>query len=86
MNDDYLNGKYGTATLSDTSQILWRDLKNKILDNFENLEFKQKKKYAGFYSTSDNSLICTMTSTEDTLTLDYSTTETYFFTKNDFAK
>ena len=86
LEDDYLNGKYGNATLSDKSKILWRDLKNKILDNFENLEFKQKKKYGGFYSTSDNSLICTMTSTKDTLTLDYSTTKTNFFTKNDFAK
>ena len=86
LEDDYLNGKYDNTALSSKSKTLWCDLKNKILDNFENLEFKQKKKYGGFYSTSDNSLICTMTSTKDTLTLDYSITKTNFFNKNDFAK
>ena len=86
IEDDYFNGKYGNTALSSKSKTLWHDLKNKILDNFENLEFKQKKKYGGFYSTSDNSLICTMTSTKDTLTLDYSTTKPNFFTKNNFVK
>ena len=86
LEEDYLNGKYGNTALSSKSKALWCDLKNKILDNFENLEFTQKKKYGGFYSTSDNSLICTMTSTKDTLTLDYSITKTNFFTKNNFVK
>ena len=85
LEEDYLNGKYGNTALSSKSKTLWCDLKNKILYNFENLEFKQKKKYGGFYSTSDNSLICTMTSTKDTLTLDYSITKINFFTKNDFV-
>ena len=61
--EDYLVGKYtknGTKNLRPDIRKLWNTTKNKILDEFENVEFQQKKKYAGFYSTVDGSSICTL--------------------------
>lgn len=71
--DDYLSGKYETSVPNPQIKDLWFKLKNKISDNFEKCEFKQKKKYAGFYSKEDASLICTLEITKLRIKLCYTT-------------
>lgn len=51
---------------------LWYTTKNKILDEFANIEFKQKKKYAGFYSTIDGSSMCTIDARNSKIKICYS--------------
>lgn len=71
--DDYLAGKYETQIPAPQIKDLWFKLKNRISDNFEKGEFKQKKKYAGFYSKEDGSLICTLEATKLKIKLCYTT-------------
>jgi len=83
--EDYLAGKYETTPASPETIKLWRDFKNLILDSFDKLEFKQKKKYGGFYSTEDNSCICTLDAQKNAIWLSYSTTKKNFFEDTDFV-
>lgn len=73
--EDYLIGKYaksGSKNLEPEIRKLWFELKNRILDKFENIEFKQKKKYAGFYSRTDGSSLCTIHAINTKIRLNYS--------------
>jgi len=73
--EDYLIGKYsrsGSKNLKPEIRKLWFELKNRILDKFEDIEFKQKKKYAGFYSKTDGSSLCTIHAINTLIRLDYS--------------
>jgi predicted transport protein len=71
--EDYLAGKYQTQIPLPQIREIWFKLKNKISDNFEKGEFKQKKKYSGFYSKEDGSLICTLEATKARIKLCYTT-------------
>jgi len=71
--EDYLLGKYQTPVPSPEIRQIWNKLKNRISDSFEKVEFKQKKKYAGFYSKEDGSLICTLEATKSRIKLCYTT-------------
>tara|TARA_Y100001936_G_C15979313_1_gene615728 strand:- start:85 stop:1017 length:933 start_codon:yes stop_codon:yes gene_type:complete len=67
--DDYLEkGK----NLQPEIRNLWNLTKNSILDEFENIEFKQKKKYAGFYLTTDGSTVCSLEAQNAKLKICYS--------------
>ena len=79
IEDDYLAGKYETTKPAENTKRLWIKLKNTILDTFNKLEFKQKKKYGGFYSKDDNACICTLDVTKDSIWISYSTTKKNFF-------
>jgi len=70
---EYLDGKYTPFNPTPEIRQLWLWLKNKILDSFEKLEFRQMKKYAGFYSKDDGSSICTIAASKSKITLCYST-------------
>jgi len=73
--EDYLAGKYsrsGKKNIEPQIRKIWFDLKNKILDKFEDLEFKQKKKYAGIYSKTNGSAICTFSAINTLIRLQYS--------------
>ena len=75
VEEDYLDGKYTNQYPTPETKKLWYELKNKILDIIENLEFKQKKVYAGFYHAENGSCICTMEAIKSRITLTYSTTK-----------
>ena len=57
-----------------------------ISNSFENLEFRQKKLYGGFYSTQDGSSICTFVTNKGKLSLYYSTTKKDLIPLSDFVR
>ncbi len=75
VEDDYLAGKYHNARPSDMTKKLWNELKNRILDMIPELEFTQKKIYAGFYSREHGSCICTMEAMQSKIALTYSVSD-----------
>lgn len=86
---DYLSGKYAGGTLNPSQQVkeLWSKLKYKILENFSKIEFKQMKKYAGFYSKEDGSLICTIEASKSKIKLVYTTRKKHgVLTTSDFVR
>ena len=85
--EDYLNGKYDPRLkLPEQAKVLFHKMKDKILDTFQELEFKQRKKYAGFYSKRDGSAICTIEATKSKLKLIYSTSKKDLIPKSNFVQ
>jgi len=84
--DDFLKGKYRNPATSDKTKQLFFNLKNMILDTFPDIEIKQKKKYAGFYSKKDGAALCSITSGKDKLNLAYSIRQKNFFPPSSFIK
>jgi predicted transport protein len=73
---DYLEGKYfDNRTPKESAKKLFVQLKNRISDTFQNVEFKQRKKYAGFYSKKDGSAVCTIEIFTTKLNIVYSTSK-----------
>ena len=54
---EYLDGVYDTSIPSPKIKDLYFQLKDLILSNFDKDEFKQRKRYVGFYLITDNSVI-----------------------------
>ena len=85
--DDYMNGKYGMVTKPDSEfKNLYKKMIDVILNEFEGVEFKQKKKYGGFYLSEDGQSICTMDpSYRSKIMLYYSTTKKDLVSLSDFV-
>jgi len=85
--DDYLNGKYNRSC-EGTEEIkkLYKKMLDIISNSFENLEFRQKKLYGGFYSTQDGSSVCTFVTNKGKLSLYYSTTKKDLIPLSDFVR
>ena len=85
--DDYLNGKYDRRC-EGTEEIkrLYKKMLDIISNSFENLEFRQRKFYGGFYSTQDGSAICSLVSSKERLNLFYSTTKKDLIPLSDFVR
>lgn len=84
--EDYLSGKYETAPPNTETKELWFKLKDRILTTYDNvLEYKQKKKYGGFYSKVDNACICTINANKSTMWISYSITKKDFFNYSDIV-
>lgn len=77
--EEYLAGEYETTPASEQTKALWYELKNSILETFSKLEFRQKKKYGGFYSKDDNACVCTIDATKSFIWLCYSTTQEKYY-------
>lgn len=84
--EEYLAGKYETQIPTESTRSLFFKLKNIILDKFENLESKQKKKYVGFYSKEDGSCVCTIEVRKYKLMLTYSTIKKDLLPKSQFIR
>ncbi|MGH2612766.1 MAG: hypothetical protein ACRDFB_06915 [Rhabdochlamydiaceae bacterium] len=84
--DDYLAGKYHNQYPTQETKNLYFKLKSVILDNFDKLEYKQKKIYAGFYSKNDGSCICTLEVLKNKIILTYSTSKKGLLPLSDFVK
>mgnify|MGYP006096170183 CR=1 FL=1 len=83
--DDYLDGKYDRRSESSKEiKILYKKMLDIISNNFENLEFRQKKKYGGFYSSQDGQSICTFEAYKSKINLYYATTKKKFIPLSDF--
>jgi len=74
--ENYLAGKYEAPLVSEETRELFFKFKEAILSKFPDLETKQRKQYVGFYSTENDSSICTIEAQQKKLKLDYCTTST----------
>ena len=85
--DDYMNGKYGMKTTPPPEfKKLYKKMIDIISNSFENVEFKQKKKYGGFYSSQEGQSICTFDpSYRSKIMLYYSTTKKDLIPLSDFV-
>lgn len=83
--EEYLDGKYDTQKPTDRIRTLYYALKNAILE-IGKIEYKQKKKYAGFYSTQDGASICSVEVGKNKIKLVYSTTKKDLLPKTNFIQ
>lgn len=84
--DDYLSGKYHTSCkASEETKSIYKKLLDIISDSFENIEFKQKKFYGGFYSTQDGQSICTFVTRGSKLRFYYATNKKDLIPLSDFV-
>jgi len=85
--EDYLEGRYfNNRKPKESAKKLFKQLKNRISDTFQNIEFKQRKKYAGFYSKKDGSAICTIEIFTTKLNIAYSTSKKGIIPLNSFVQ
>lgn len=85
--EEYLAGKYYRhSPPTENGKKLFKLLKNKILEVYPDLEFKQKSKYAGFYSPKDGSAICTIVAVKNKMELCYSVRIKDALPKSDFVR
>ena len=73
IEENYLAGKYHSQFPTEETKKLWNQLKNAIEDTFEDIEFRQKKIYGGYYLRDGGSLICTLEIRKTQINLSYST-------------
>ena len=72
--EDYLNGKYKTGKASKKTRDLYFKIKSRILENFQDLEARQKKAYVGFYYKDSNTCVCTLDVAKSKIKLAYAIT------------
>ena len=83
--NDYLAGKYdGRNIMPEEIKKLYNKMLDMISNSFENIEFRQKKMYGGFYSSQDGQSICTFTTSKSKINLYYSTTKKDLIPLSDF--
>ena len=70
--EDYLDGKYGVASSKETRELYYK-IKEMLLDDFEDLEVRQKKLYVVFYLKQNNAYVCTLVVRKKEITLKYTT-------------
>ena len=84
--DDYLNGKYhSSCKAAEEINAVYKKMLDIISDSFENLEFKQKKFYGGFYSSQDGQSICTFVTRRNKINFYYATRKKGLIPLSDFV-
>ena len=78
--------EYRHEHTSEEVKKLYKKTIDVISNSFENIEFKQKKMYGGFYSTQDGQSICTFVTYKSKLNLYYSTTKKIQIPISDFVR
>lgn len=72
--EEYLAGKYYASGASEQTRQLYYALRDAILDAFPGVQKRQTAWYAGFYTRSGNSAVCTVLVLKSSIKLFYSTT------------
>ena len=85
VEEDYLNGKYHNQYPTEDTKRLWQQLKVIIEDTFEDVEFRQKKIYGGFYLRDDGSSVCTLEALKNKIVLAYSTSNMNLLEPSEFV-
>jgi len=85
VEEDYLNGKYHSQYPTDHIKELWNKLKETIEETFDDIEFRQKKIYGGFYLRDDGGSVCTLEALKNRIMLCYSTSKTNVIEPSDFV-
>jgi len=84
--EDYLAGKYHNQFPSDQIKQVWSELRDAIENKFDDLEFRQKKIYGGYYLRDDGSSVCTLEATKNKLVLNYSTSDMSLLETSSFVE
>ena len=84
--EDYLAGKYDAPEPVPEIRRLFYDLKKAILENFKDLETRQKKQYHGIYSKDDGSSVCTLEVRKQKIILTYSTHDANLVPPSEFIR
>tara|TARA_Y100001936_G_C16023787_1_gene641147 strand:+ start:526 stop:1479 length:954 start_codon:yes stop_codon:yes gene_type:complete len=84
--DDFMDGKYGMQTKPTPEfRKLYKKIIDMISELFDDLEFKQRKQYGGFYSIQTGQSICTFDPSYKTkINFYYSTNKKELLPLNDF--
>jgi predicted transport protein len=83
--EDYLAAKYENVAPSPEIKALYYKLRTALLEKFDKLEVKQRKKYVGFYSKDDGSAVCTIQIQKQKMILTYSTNDARLFPPSPFV-
>lgn len=73
--ENYLSGKYEAPSIPEETRNLFFKLKESILNDFPELESKQRKQYVGFYLIENGKAVCTIEVQQKQLKLDYCTSD-----------
>ena len=84
--EDYLAGKYDGTHPTEETKALWNQLRGKIEDEFEDIEFRQKKVYAGYYLKDGGSSVCTLEASRTKILLSFATTDMTLLETSEFVK
>jgi len=86
LEEDYLAGKYHNQFPTDQTKRIWILIRQEIENTFDDLDFKQKKIYGGYYLRDDGSSICTLEATKNKIILNYSTSDMKLLEISDFVE
>ena len=86
VEEDYLAGKYHNQYPTDSTKKLWNQLKERIENTFEDVEFRQKKIYGGYYLRDGGSSICTLEVLKNKIVLNYSTSDMSLIETSEFVE
>lgn len=84
--EDYLAGKYYNSCPTKETKDLWKQIKHAIEDKFDDVEFRQKKTYGGYYLQDIGSSICALVAFEKKVSLVYSTTDMDLLETSEFVE
>ena len=86
VEEDYLDGKYHNQHPTEDTKKLWYQLKKTIEDTFEDVEFRQKKIYGGYYLRDGGSAVCTLEAIKTKILLCYSTSDVSLLEPTEFVR
>jgi len=85
VEEDYLDGKYHNQYPTENTKRLWNQLKEIIEETFEDVEFRQKKIYGGYYLRDGGSSVCTLEALKNKIVLCYSTSNMSLLEPSEFV-
>ena len=85
VEEDYLDGKYHNQYPTENTKRLWNQLKEIIEETFEDVEFRQKKIYGGYYLRDGGSSVCTLEAIKNKIVLCYSTSNMSLLEPSEFV-
>ena len=85
VEEDYLDGKYHKQYPTENTKRLWNQLKEIIEETFEDVEFRQKKIYGGYYLRDGGSSVCTLEALKNKIVLCYSTSNMSLLEPSEFV-
>lgn len=86
VEEDYLAGKYHNQFPTEETKKLWYQIKEIIENTFDDIEFRQKKIYGGYYLRDGGSSICTLEAIKNKIVLNYSTSDMNLLETSDFVE
>lgn len=86
IEEDYLAGKYHKQHPTEETKKLWNCLKETIENTFEDVEFRQRKIYGGYYLQDGGYSVCTLEALKTKIILNYSTSDMNLIETSEFVE